>query len=100
MTNVEFSILLMAMALASYGCRVAGFLAMRFVTITPRIEAALRATPLSVMAGIVAVAAMRGGPAEWIASASVVILMKLTGQDVLSALAGVAIVALMRWAGL
>ncbi len=43
---------------------VAGFVAMRFVTITPRIEAALRATPLSVMAGIVAVAAMRGGPAS------------------------------------
>ena len=100
MTNVEFSILLIAMALASYGCRVAGFVAMRFVTITPRIEAALRATPLSVMAGIVAVAAMRGGPAEWIASASVLVLMKLTGQDVLSALAGVVVIALVRWAGL
>ncbi|MCU0819325.1 MAG: AzlD domain-containing protein [Beijerinckiaceae bacterium] len=100
MTNVEFALLLLAMALASYGCRVAGFVAMRFVTITPRIEAALRATPLSVMAGIVAVAAMRGGPAEWIASASVLVIMKLTGQDVLSALAGVAIIALARWAGL
>ncbi len=100
MTQLEFSILLVAMAIAAYGCRVAGFLAMRFVTITPRIEAALRATPLSVMAGIVAVAAMRGGPAEWIASVSVLVIMKLTGQDVLSALLGVVIIAMARWAGL
>ncbi|PPD15297.1 MAG: branched-chain amino acid ABC transporter [Methylobacterium sp.] len=100
MTNVEFSILLLAMALAAYGCRVAGFLAMRYVTITPRLEAALRATPLSVMAGIVAVAAMRGGPAEWIASVAVLILAKLTGQDVLAALFGVAVIALARWVGL
>lgn len=99
MTTFEFSILLVAMAISSYGCRIAGFLAMRFVVITPRLEAALRATPLAVMAGIVAVAALRGGPAEWIASASVLVLMRITGQDMLSALLGVAIIALARWTG-
>lgn len=99
MSNPDFMILLIAMAIAAYLCRVAGFLAMRFVTITPRLEAALRATPLSVMAGIVAVAALRGGPAEWIASAIVLVMARFTGQDVLSALAGVAALALARWMG-
>lgn len=100
MSTPDFAILLVAMAIASYGCRVAGFLAMRFVPITPRLEAALRATPLSVMAGIVAVAALRGGPAEWLASATAVLAMYLTGRDIISALAGVAVIALARWAGL
>lgn len=99
MADMEFAVLLLAMATASYGCRVAGFLAMRYVTITPRLEAALRATPLSVMAGIVAVAALRGGPAEWVALAVVLLLARLTGRDVLSALAGVAVIALARWMG-
>lgn len=100
MANTEFAILLLAMAIASYGCRVAGFLAMRFVPITPRLEAALRATPLSVMAGIVAVAALRGGPAEWIASAIVLAMARLTRNDVVSALAGVAAIASARWIGM
>lgn len=100
MANADFTLLLLAMAVASYGCRVAGFLAMRFVSITPRLEAALRATPLSVMAGIVAVAALRGGPAEWIASATVLLMARLTRNDVISALAGVAAIACARWAGL
>lgn len=99
MNNPDFLILLIAMAIAAYGCRVAGFFAMRFVPITPRLEAALRATPLAVMAGIVAVAALRGGPAEWVASAAVLLLARLTGHDVLSALAGVVVIALVRWAG-
>lgn len=100
MANMEFAVLLLAMATASYGCRVAGFLAMRFVPITPRLEAALRATPLSVMAGIVAVAALRGGAADWIALGVVLAMARLTRNDVLSALAGVAAIALARWSGL
>ena len=55
-----FWIALVALALASYACRVAGFLLMGLVTITPRIEAALRATPLGVMIGIVMPSAASG----------------------------------------
>ncbi len=99
MTNVEFSILLIAMALASYGCRVAGFVAMRFVTITPRIEAACaqphsRSWQESWRSRPCAAARRNGSPP------SVLVIMKLTGQDVLSALLGVVIIALARWAGL
>ena len=55
-----FYLALLAMACASYACRVAGFLLMGYVTITPRLEAALRAIPLGVMTGIVTPAATSG----------------------------------------
>ncbi len=97
--NDEFVLLLLAMAMAAYGCRALGFLAMRYVPMTPRFEAALKATPLSVMAGIVAISALRGGPAEWAATALVIVLMKLTGNDLIAAFCGIIAIALMRAAG-
>ena len=65
-TSPDFLLALAAMAAASYACRLGGFAAMRFVRATPRIEAALRAVPLSVMIGIVAPSLGTSGPAEWI----------------------------------
>jgi uncharacterized membrane protein len=100
MSTPDFTLLLLAMAAASFFCRAIGFLAMRYVPITPRIEAALRATPIAVMAGIVTVTALRGGPAEWLAAVATIIAMRLTGQDVLSALLGVAVLAICRHFGL
>lgn len=99
MNTADFTILLILMAAASYFCRAIGFLAMRYVPITPRVEAALRATPIAVMAGIVTVAALRGGPAEWIAAAATMLAMRLTGWDVISAFVGVAVLALLRAVG-
>lgn len=95
----DFAFLLLAMAGAAYACRALGFLAMRFVPMTPRFEAALKATPISVMAGITAITAARGGPAEWGATALVIALMKLTGNDLVAAFGGIAAIALLRWAG-
>jgi uncharacterized membrane protein len=100
MSTPDFLLLLAVMALVSFVCRAAGFMAMRFIPMTPRFEAALRATPVSVMAGIVAIAAMRGGLVEWLAIALVIGLMKLTGRDIVSAFAGIGAVALMRAAGM
>ena len=65
-----------------------------------RVEAALRATPIAVMAGIVAVAALRGGPAEWIATAAVLVAMRITGNDIISAFVGVGLLAGLRAAGI
>lgn len=96
----DFALLLGAMAAAAYACRALGFLAMRFIPMTPRFEAALRATPISVMAGIVAIAAVRGGPPEWLAIGVVVAAMRLTGNDIVSAFAGIAAIALLRAAGM
>lgn len=99
MNNADFLVLLAAMAASSYFCRSVGFFAMRFVAITPRLEAALRATPLAVMSAIVAIALVRGGPAEWIASAVVVAMMHWTKSDIIAALGGVMTIALMRASG-
>lgn len=97
--NADFALLLVAMAAAAYACRATGFLMMRYVPMTPRFEAALKATPIAVMAGIVAIAALRGGPPEWIAAGLVIALMKFTGNDIVAAFAGVVAIALMRAAG-
>ncbi|QCI64348.1 AzlD family protein [Phreatobacter stygius] len=88
--------LLLAMALASFACRASGFWLMRFIPITPRLEAALKATPVAVMVGIVVPTAMRGQIPELIALGVVAVAMRLTGNDLIAALAGVATVAAWR----
>jgi uncharacterized membrane protein len=95
----EALIAIAALALASYACRVAGFWLMRFVVITPRVEAGLRAVPIAVMIAIVAPAALRGGIDEWLGLAAVLAAMKLLRNDFLATIVGVATVALLRlWA--
>jgi uncharacterized membrane protein len=95
----SFWIALAAMALASYACRVAGFLLMGLVTITPRVEAALKATPLGVMIGIVMPSAASGRLPELAGLAVVLVVMKLSGRDLVAALSGAAAVALCRLLG-
>jgi uncharacterized membrane protein len=96
----SFPILLLVMAAAAFFCRAAGFTLMRMVPVSARVEAALRATPLAVMAGIAALALQQGGLAEVLALASVVVLTKAIGSDVAAALLGVIVVAVLRWIGL
>jgi uncharacterized membrane protein len=95
-----FTVLLIVMAVAAFACRMLGFMAMRYLPVSPRVEAALRATPLSVMAGITALAAVSGGIAEITALAAVIGLTFLIGSDVVAAFLGVALVACLRWIGL
>ncbi|MBA3911088.1 MAG: branched-chain amino acid ABC transporter [Rhodobacter sp.] len=95
----SFPILLLVMAAAALICRMLGFMLMRVMPASPRIEAALRATPLSVMAGITALALANGGLAEALALGAVVVLTVLLGSDVAAALLGVAVVAVLRWVG-
>lgn len=94
-----FPVQLAVMAAAAFLCRMAGFTLMRFVPLTPRVEAALRATPLAVMSGIVALALASGGLAEGLALGVVVTVTWITGRDVTAALVGVAVVAALRWLG-
>ena len=96
----NFAILLAVMAAAAFVCRMAGFTLMRLVPVSPRVETALRATPLAVMAGIAVLALQSGGLAEVLALTAVVGLTVLIGSDVAAALLGVVIVAALRWAGL
>lgn len=92
----EFLPLLAAMAAAAYFCRVGGFLLMRFVRVTPRVEAALKATPLAVMIGIVLPATLRGSWPEWLALGAIALVMRFWPNDVAAAMAGIAVVAAVR----
>jgi uncharacterized membrane protein len=91
-----FLLAVLAMACASYTCRVAGFVLMRFVPVTPRLQSALRAIPLGVMIGIVTPAVAAGRPPEIIALGVVLLAMKLTRNDLAAAVAGAATVAVCR----
>lgn len=93
-----FLLALLGMALASYACRISGFLLMGYVTITPRVEAALKAIPLSVMVGIVTPAATSGKLPELLALLAVGVVMKLLRNDLAAAVTGAATVAVARWA--
>lgn len=92
----EFWQFLAMMTVASLACRFGGFWLMRFVTVTPRIEATLKAMPLAVMAGIVAPAAARGSWPEWLALVLAIAVMRMMRNDLLAALAGVGCVAALR----
>jgi uncharacterized membrane protein len=93
-----FLLALCGMALASFACRISGFLLMGYVPITPRVESALKAIPLSVMVGIVTPAATSGKLPELLALLAVGAVMKLVRNDLAAAVAGAATVAVARWA--
>jgi uncharacterized membrane protein len=88
--------LLLAVTLASFVCRAGGFWLMRFVNVTPRVQAALKAAPLAVMVGIIVPAAVRGGLAEWLGLGVAAIVMRVTRRDLVAALSGVTTVAISR----
>ena len=89
-----------ALAAVSFFCRAGGFMLMRYVRITPRMESALQAVPLAVMIGIVMPAATAGRVPELAALVAVGFAMKLSGNELLAALAGLGVVAAGRWLGL
>ena len=94
--DTGFLLAVAAMACASYACRLAGFALMRFVPVTPRVEAALKAIPLGVMIGIVAPAVAAGKLPEIVGLVAVGVAMKLTRNDLAAAVSGAAAVALCR----
>lgn len=94
--DLAFYVAVAGMAVASFACRVAGFLLMGYVTITPKLEAGLRSMPIGVMTGIVAPSVAAGRPPEIAGLIAVAVVMKLTGKDVVAALAGAAVVAIGR----
>jgi uncharacterized membrane protein len=96
----HFLLAIAAMAAASYACRLAGYLLMAWVPITSRMQVALKAIPLGVMIGIVTPSVLAGRVPEMVGLVVVFVAMKLTGKDVVAALAGAGTVALCRAMGL
>ncbi len=95
--RADFLPFLFAIAAASFLCRMGGFWFMHFVRVTPRLEAALKSTPLAVMIGIVAPVAARGNPAELAALAAIVVIMRWSSSDLVAAMGGVGVVAAVRY---
>jgi uncharacterized membrane protein len=100
MPDTDFLIVVGALAIASFACRAGGYVMMRYVRITPRIESALKAVPLAVMIGIVIPAATAGSLPELAGLLAVGVVMKLRGNELLAAVAGLVVVAVGRWSGL
>lgn len=88
------------LGILSYSCRIGGFFLMRYVAITPRVEAWLRAMPIALIGAIVGPVAVKGGPPEWLGLAAAVGLMRATGNDFIAVGGAVALVAGARAFGL
>jgi uncharacterized membrane protein len=87
---------ILLLGVVSYGCRISGFFLMQYVTLTPRIQAWLRAIPVALTGAIVAPIAFHGGPPEWLGLAAAIGLMRLTSNEFFSAVGAVVVVALSR----
>ncbi len=92
--------MLIVMTAAALLCRFAGYAAMRFLPPSARLDAALKATPLAVMAAITAQAVAAGGLVESLALGAAMAMSFLTRNDIGAAVAGVAVAAALRAAGL
>jgi uncharacterized membrane protein len=80
--------------------RVGGVWLMSYVRITPRVETFLKYMSVSVLIAIVAPATWRAGPHIWLAVAAATLVMIATRSAVGAMLAGTALAALARGAGL
>jgi uncharacterized membrane protein len=84
------------MAVASYLCRIGGFLLMRYVTITPRTQVWLKAIPIALVGAILGPVAANGGPAEWLGLATAVLVMRWSRNEFAALMAAVVAVAAVR----
>lgn len=84
------------MTVAAALCRLGGYWLMRFVPLTPRVQSALAAIPLAVMAGIIAPNILRGGVPEAAGLIATVAAVKLGGNDIVAILSGLGTVAVLR----
>ena len=87
---------ILLMGLATYLCRCGGFILMRHVAITPRVEAWLKAIPVALIGAILGPVALSGGVSEWLGLAAAAVAMRAAGNDFVAAIAAVSIVALAR----
>ena len=91
---------ILGMAAATYLTRAAGLFIATRVRLTPRTEAFLQGIPGAVLISILLPGLARGGPAEWAAGAVSLGLALKTRNLLAAMLAGVAVVWLLRQAGL
>mgnify|MGYP001226919253 FL=1 len=86
---------IIAMALATYATRVSGLWLLRFVRVTPRMQAALDALPVAILTAVIAPALMKGGTAD-ILAAGVTLLAASRLPLLATVILGVSSAALLR----
>lgn len=89
-----------ALALTAYATRVVGVYAMRFVRLTPRFEAFLRAVASSVLVALVVPAMLKAGPTGWVAVGVGLAVAARTGNSIVAVFVGVAVAAAARALGM
>ena len=99
MTVVDHSTLaaIAVMALVTYGCRAAGVVLSRRLTLSPVMETVLGFLPGTLFVSYVVPMVVRGGPVQWAGAAITVAVMASTRSLAAAMAAGVA-VAWLVWA--
>ena len=87
---------ILVVGVVSYACRAGGYLLMRYVRVTPRVEAWLQAIPIAIVGAVLGPIAANGGPPEWAGLAAAALVMRWLKSDFASILAAVVAVALLR----
>ena len=86
-------VIILAMTAAAALCRLSGYGFMRFIPLTPRLEAGLNAIPLAVMIGIIGPPVLRGGIPEIAGLLATIAIVRLGANDLMAILAGMGAVA-------
>jgi uncharacterized membrane protein len=84
------------MGLASLACRLSGFFLMRYVSITPRVDAWLRSIPIALIGAILGPVAVNGGVPEWLGLAAAIGVMFVTANEFAATIGACAVVAVAR----
>ena len=87
---------ILLLGLASLVCRLGGFFLMRYVSITPRVDAWLRAIPIALIGAILGPVAVNGGVPEWLGLAAAVGVMFVTANEFAATIGACAVVAIVR----
>lgn len=93
------SVAILAMAVATVLCRVAGYVIMGRIRLTPRVQAALAALPGSIVAATVAPIAIRSGPAAIAGVVAAIVTAHFVRNELAALAAGLAVAAGARALG-
>lgn len=96
--NPDTLVAIFAMTLAAAAAKGGGFVLMRWIGRNRFVAAWLEHAPGAVLVAAAAVPVAQGGPAFWIGAAATLAAMRLAGSFAGALVAGIAAVALARWA--
>jgi uncharacterized membrane protein len=93
-------VVIAAMTLVTYLCRASGVVLMSRVTITPRLERALRAIPGSIVVATILPLGLEGGWSAVLCLVATILAMRLTRLELAALATGLATATTLRAIGL